>query len=103
MAEDFAAPSKDGTFLKLRVSPGASNTAFAGLYGEDAVKLRVAAPPENGRANAEATRFPAESLGVSRSGVEVVRGGGSRDKIVLVRDKSPGAVRDCISRAIHAG
>ena len=103
MAEDFAAPVKDGTLLKLRVSSGASNIAFAGLYGEGAVKLRVAALPENGRANAEATRFLAESLGVPRSGVEVVRGGGSRDKVVLVRDKSPGAVRDRISRAIHAG
>lgn len=103
MAEDFAAPGKYGTLLKIRVSPGAANTAFAGLYGEGSAKLRVAAPPENGRANAEATRFLAESLGVSRSSVEVVRGGGFRDKVVLIRDKSPGVVRDRISCAIHAG
>ncbi len=59
-----------------------------GLYGESAVKLSVAAPPVNGKANAEAERFLAGLLGLPPSDVTVVRGASSRDKSVLVRGGS---------------
>ena len=62
MVKDCTASGKGGTFLKLRVSPGASDTAFAGLYGESALKLRAAGPPEKGRTNTELTRFLADLL-----------------------------------------
>ncbi len=71
--------------MKLRVSPGAKSTRFKGLYGERAVRLSVAAPPIEGRANAEIERYLAQLLGVSRSGVVVAKGAQSRDKLVFVR------------------
>ncbi|MBD0356024.1 MAG: DUF167 domain-containing protein [Rubrobacter sp.] len=71
--------------MKLRVSPGAKSTGIKGLYGEGAVRISVAAPPVEGRANAEIERYLARLLGLSRSGVRVVKGAQSRDKLVVVR------------------
>ena len=85
MSKGFLTPTKDGTLLNLRGSPGAQHTSFAGAYGEDAIKLRVAAPPVEGKANAEAERYLARLLGVAASDVSVIRGASSRNKAVLVR------------------
>jgi uncharacterized protein len=43
--------AKGGTLLSLRVSPGAKRTEIEGPYGENAIKLKVAAPPLDGKAN----------------------------------------------------
>lgn len=71
--------------MKLWISPGAKSTGVKGLYGEEALKLSVAAPPANGRANAEVESFLAGLLGAPKSGVSVVKGAASRDKLVFVR------------------
>ncbi len=84
--EDFLRLTKDGVYVKLRVSPGAKYTGIKGLYGEGALRLSVAAPPAEGRANAQVERYLARLLEVSRSGVVVVKGAQSRDKLVFVRD-----------------
>ena len=52
---------------------------------DEALKLRVAAPPADGKANAETERFLAKLLGIPRSDVAVIRGASSRDKAVLAR------------------
>lgn len=96
MAEGFVRPAKDGALVRLRVSPGAKSTCVKGLYGEVAVRLSVAAPPVDGKANAAAERFLAEIFGVHCSGVSVVGGVSSRDKTVLVHGAEPGEVRACI-------
>ena len=85
MSKGFLTPTKDGTLLNLRVSPGAKRTSIEGPYGEGALKLRVAAPPADGKANAEVERFLAKLLGVPRSDVAVIRGASSRDKAILAR------------------
>jgi uncharacterized protein len=84
--EDFVRLTKDGVYVKLRVSPGAKYTGIKGLYGEEALRLSVAAPPAEGRANAEIELYLARLLEVSRSGVVVVKGAQCRDKLVFVRD-----------------
>ena len=81
----YVRPSKDGALVRLRVSPGAKTSAVKGLYGEDAIKISVAAPPVDGKANAEVERFVARLLGMAASDVAVVHGTSSRDKSVLVR------------------
>ncbi len=101
VAKGFVTTSKDsGVLLKLRVSPGAAKTAFAGLYGGPAIKLRVAAPPENGRANAAATDSLGEALDVARNRVEIVRGCRSRYKHVQNKNTTPSAVESHILRAV---
>ena len=88
-ARGFLRPSKDGVLVRLRVSPGAKKTAVKGIYGELAVKLSIAAPPVDGKANAEAERFLAGLLDVRAS---EVYGVSSRDKSVLVRGEDPAEV-----------
>ncbi len=94
MTKDFVSPTEDGVYVKLRVSPGAKNTAVKGLYGEEAVKLSVAVPPANGKANREAERYLAALIGVERSRVTVAKGASSRDKLVFVRGAKAEAVRE---------
>ena len=72
------------TRLRLRVSPGAKRSAVVGPHG-DAWKVRVAAPPEDGRANDAVLELLARTLDVPRAQLELVSGHASRDKIV-VRD-----------------
>ncbi len=94
MAEDFVWSAKGGTYVKLRVSPGAKSTAVKGLYGEGALKLSVTAPPTGGRANAEIERYLAELIGVEKSRVAVARGASGRDKLVFVSGAKPETVLD---------
>jgi len=71
------------TRLRLRVSPGAGRAAVVGRYG-DAWKVRVTAPPERGRANADVVGLIADSVGVLRPEVRLISGASSRDKVVEV-------------------
>jgi uncharacterized protein (TIGR00251 family) len=71
------------TRVRLRVSPRASRSALVGRHG-DAWKIRVAAPPEAGRANAAATALVADALALPRDDVTLVAGASSRDKVVEV-------------------
>ena len=96
MSSGFLSPTRDGVLIRLRVSPGARRSEIEGAYGEDTLKLRLAAPPVDGKANAEAERFLAKTLGVGRSEVSVVRGVAGRDKTVLVRGASERELREAL-------
>jgi len=69
--------------LSLRVAPGAGHSAVVGRHG-DGWKLRVAAPPERGRANASVVSLLATSLEIGRPDVRIVSGAVSRDKVVEI-------------------
>lgn len=71
----------------VRVVARASRTEAAGVH-EDALRVRVAAPPIEGAANKELTRFLARSLGVPTRNVEIVSGLASKNKRVRVRGVS---------------
>jgi len=65
--------------LHVHVQPSAGRTAVVGRHG-DAVKMRVAAPPVDDRANAAVAELLAELFGIARSNVELVSGATSRVK-----------------------
>ncbi len=69
--------------LTLHIQPGAKRTDVAGLHG-DALKIRLAAPPIEGRANEALLKFIAESFGVPVRQVELKQGGQSRHKVIAV-------------------
>lgn len=69
----------DDLLLAVHAQPGAKCTGFAGLHGE-ALKIRVQAPPLDGRANKELCRFLADAFGVPQSQVELLGGEGARQK-----------------------
>lgn len=74
---------KEGVFFKVRVQPRASRNQVAGLY-EDALKLRLTAPPVDGEANEACRAFLAGLLNVPRSQVEIVSGHTGRSKMIKV-------------------
>lgn len=76
-------PVAGGWALTIRVQPGARRTEVVGAHG-DALRVRVASPPVDGKANAELVRFLAAHLGLPARSVEVVRGHASRTKVVHV-------------------
>ena len=67
----------------VKVQPRAKATALAEKVG-DAYKLRLQAPPVDGKANEACIRFFAERLGVAPSAVRIVQGLTSRRKIIEV-------------------
>lgn len=71
--------------LTIHVQPGAKRSESAGLYGER-LKLRIAAPPVDGRANDALIEFIAARLGVARNKVRVLKGAQSRAKQIEVLD-----------------
>jgi hypothetical protein len=82
---------ENGTLtVHLRVQPGASRSEWAGRHGVGALRLRVAAPPVDGKANEACRRFLAEALGVPPSQVSIVRGETGRSKTLVVRSVDSG-------------
>ena len=71
--------------LRVRVVAGAHRSEVVGRLGE-AWKLRVAAPPERGRANGEMVALLARTLRVPRTAVRVTRGHTTGEKLVEVED-----------------
>ena len=72
-----------GWLLELHIQPGAKKSEVAGLHG-DALKIRIASPPVDGKANAALIAFVADALGVPKSAVQVVRGETARRKRLSV-------------------
>jgi uncharacterized protein len=69
--------------LRLRVSPGATRSQVVARHGEG-WKVRVAAPPEGGKANEALLELLAATLEIPRNRIEIAAGRGSRDKTVVV-------------------
>ena len=69
----------DGVLLQLSVMPNAKRTEVDGLH-DGALRVRLAAPPIDGRANEALVAWLAKSLGVAKRDVEVLRGAAGRRK-----------------------
>lgn len=82
----------DGVMLSLHIQPGAKKTEVAGPHGE-ALKIRLAAPPVDGKANAALLAFIAAKVGAGRTAVELLSGETSRAKRVRIAGMSEAAVR----------
>ncbi|WP_200954378.1 MULTISPECIES: DUF167 domain-containing protein [unclassified Nocardioides] len=80
------AGSTTAWLLSVRVQPGASRTGVVGPTGVDGgeLKIRLASPPVDGRANEELLHWLAKEVGVPKSAVTLVRGQTSRSKVVRI-------------------
>ncbi|RUM87231.1 MAG: YggU family protein [Thermodesulfatator sp.] len=78
----------EGTLLKIHVQPKARRTELAGFHGE-ALKIRVAAPALEGRANRALLEFLARKLTLKKSDLCLFSGEKSREKTVLVKGLPP--------------
>jgi len=73
----------DELLLDCHLQPGASRIGFAGLHGER-LKIRISAPPVDGKANSMLLAFLAKAFAVSRQQVTLVSGQTSRQKRVAI-------------------
>ena len=79
---------RDSAAFAVRVAPRASRTAITGFMGtglDAAVKIAVAAPPVEGKPNAELVAYLADVLDVPSSRLEVTGGKRSKNKVIRVR------------------
>jgi len=88
--------------LRVHVQPGAGRTALMGRHG-DALKIKVGAPPEGGRANAAVVSLVASTLGVADSQVTVDGGASSRDKRLLITGVEAGDLGRLLELAVSSG
>ena len=87
--------AENGVTFAVRVVPRASRNEIAGVHG-DALKVRLTAPPVEGRANEALIAFLAKLLSVRKSQVEIVAGGTSRRKMIRVIDLSAQEVEELL-------
>jgi uncharacterized protein (TIGR00251 family) len=85
------------TRLTVRLTPRASKDEVLGFQGE-VLRVRVKAPPVEGRANEALLRLLAKVLGIRRSSLAIVRGQSSREKIVAVDGLDAPEIRRRIGR-----
>jgi hypothetical protein len=84
--------TKEGLLLAIRVIPRSARDEIVGTHG-NALKIRLNAPPVDGKANAQLIRFLGERLGVPASRIQIVRGQTAREKQVLVTGLRPEELR----------
>ncbi len=81
-------PRPDGVFLDIVVAPRASRSRVMGVH-DNRLKIQVAAPPVEGKANEALVRFLADTLGIARAQVDIVGGTSSKRKTVRLADVAP--------------
>ena len=95
---DWYRVAADGCItLTLHIQPGAKKTEIAGLHG-DALKIRLSAPPVDGKANEALVKFVAEALKLPKSAVNLKSGQTSRRKVLEVS----GATREAVARFVQS-
>ena len=85
--------------LRLSVQPGAGRAAVVGRHG-DALRVKVAPPPADGRANEAVINLVADLLGVPTQRLELVSGQHARQKRVRIEDAVPAEVDRRLEEAI---
>lgn len=90
-------PTSDGSgvFLDLRVLPRAGRNEICGTLG-NVLKVKLHAPPVQGRANEALRAFLAERIGVPKGRIVLAKGELSQNKRVLIRGVSADAVRKAV-------
>jgi len=86
----------DSVRINVYVQPRASKTVVAGMH-DGCVKIRLAAPPVDGAANAALVEFVAEQLDIAKSRVRITAGLTSRRKTVEVDGVTAAQVADALS------
>ena len=87
-----------GCRIEVRAVPGSAKDALAGKVG-NAFKVKVRAPAQDGRANEALIGFLAETLGLPRRSVQLLRGESSRQKLLQIDGLELGEVEARLTRA----
>jgi uncharacterized protein (TIGR00251 family) len=89
----------EGALLSVRVQPRARRDEVVGGQGAT-LRVRVAAPPIDGRANQAVIGVLAEALGLPRASIGLVSGAAGRDKLFRIARHSPDDLRALLDRRL---
>jgi uncharacterized protein (TIGR00251 family) len=78
--------------LSVKVQPRASRDEIVGPHGDEGLKVRITAPPVEGKANQHLVRYLAKAFGVAKSRVTLLRGETGREKKIAIDE--PGRLPD---------
>lgn len=92
MRDFFLNPTEQGVEIHVKVVPGSSRTQIAGTLGE-MLKIKVAAPPEKGKANQSLIAFLAKLLSVKKNDIEIISGKTNPVKVLRISGTDPAAVK----------
>lgn len=89
MLETLKKKLKKGHFIrfKVKVIPKSKKTEIVGMLDEDTVKIKIAATPENNRANIELIKFLSSVFKVARANIHIISGATSPLKIIEIQPK----------------
>ncbi|MBT4126865.1 MAG: YggU family protein [Chloroflexi bacterium] len=79
--------------ITVRLQPRASRDEILGLNDDDALRVRVKAPPIDGAANEALVKLLAKALGVRKGSVRLVSGATARNKIIEVEGLTAGELK----------
>lgn len=88
----------DGVVFKVHIQPRASENSVSGIF-DDAVKIRLTAPPVDNAANKLCIKFLAKRLKLPKKDIEIVSGHTGRNKQILIRFSktgNAGTIKDAI-------
>ena len=83
MARKFS-DGKFGSALSVRVTPRAKRNEIVEIMGDRTIKIKLTAPPVEGKANQQLIKFLSEVLNLPKSSLDIVAGKSSRDKLVSI-------------------
>jgi len=93
----FAREIPEGVVLKVVVQPRSSKTTLDGIHG-GFLKIRVNAPPVEGKANEECIRFFSKMFDTSKNKIRILKGQKSRNKQVMLYGLRLGKVKEILKR-----
>ena len=88
----------EGVILNVRAQPRSSKAGIDGLFGADAVKVRIRSAPVDGKANKELVETLADAFGVAKGAVVFKGGETSKTKRLLIRGRDAAAVRRVVEQ-----
>jgi len=77
---------KRGSALALRITPRASKNSIVGVQSDGTIRIHIAAPPVDDKANQALLAYLAEVLGIAKSRLDIVAGITGRDKLIAILD-----------------
>jgi uncharacterized protein (TIGR00251 family) len=92
--------SKDDTTITIRVIPRAKKSEISQVLDDGTIKIRLTAPPVEGKANKALVRFLADVFRISPSNIEIISGVKGRKKVVLIEGINEKTARSMIEEQI---
>jgi uncharacterized protein (TIGR00251 family) len=89
--------AQQGAAITVKVSPRAKRTEFAEVMDDGTLKIKVAAAPEDGAANAALIAFLAEAFNIPAHQIEIVVGQSSEKKLISLIGVSPAMVDEKVA------